>query len=165
MQACVLRTKEACVRTNISSFSRMFSGVCITFFNGINWIIQHILKENTLRHSSVEVKLWGPIKRFRFRPLLIIIDSENLVPRRSSGHVIDKKQSSEMDPHVEKLEHVGHGKDVGNPCSLNVRYTIKVETQTRKASLLILKFGSSSMACKISGFISKTWSRLGRPIS
>jgi hypothetical protein len=54
------------------------------------------------------VKLWGPIKRFRFRQLLIIIDSENLLPRRSFGHAIDKKQSSEMDLHV---EHVGHGKD------------------------------------------------------
>jgi hypothetical protein len=57
-------------------------------------------------------KLRGPIKRFRFRPLLII-DSENLVIRRSSDHAIDKKQSSEMDPDVEELEHVGHGKDVG----------------------------------------------------
>jgi hypothetical protein len=65
-------------------------------------------------------KLRGPIKRFRFRPLLII-DSENLVIRRSSDHAIDKKQSSEMDLDVEELEHVGHGKDVGNPCSCNVR--------------------------------------------
>jgi hypothetical protein len=48
---------------------------------------------------------------------LIIIDSENLVPRRSSGHANNKKQSSIMDLHIEELEHVGHDKDVGNPCS------------------------------------------------
>jgi hypothetical protein len=76
-----------------------------------------------------------------------------LVTRRSSGHAIDKKQSSELDLHTEELEHVGHGKDLGNLCSCNVRWTIKVETPTHKASLLILKFGSSSTACQISGSI------------
>jgi hypothetical protein len=91
--------------------------------HGINWIIQHFFKENPNLYAAPfkrGVKLRGPIKRFQFRPLLII-DSENLVIRRSSDHAIDKKQSSEMDPDVEELEHVGHGKDVGNPCSCNVR--------------------------------------------
>jgi hypothetical protein len=37
----------------------------------------------------------------------------------SSGQAIDKKQSSEMDLPVEELEHVGHGKDVANSCSID----------------------------------------------
>jgi hypothetical protein len=69
----------------------------------------------------VEVNYETQLNDFDFVRFLIIIDSENLIPRQSSGHAIDKKQSSEMDLHIEELEHVGHGKDLGNPCSCNVR--------------------------------------------
>jgi hypothetical protein len=67
------------------------------------------------------------------------------------GESTDSRPSCELNLQVEELEPVGHERDVN---LVHVMCdTIKVETSTRRASLLILKFGSSSMIPVNRGYV------------
>jgi hypothetical protein len=79
------------------------------------------------------------------------------------GESTDSRPSCELNLQAEELEPVGHERDV-NLVHVTCD-TIKVETSTRRANLLMLKFGSSSMASKIAGSISKTRSLREHPKS